>query len=131
MYLKQKRCRRIKVRGCADGRKQRLYKSKEETTLPTVSTEALFLTSAINAKEGHKVMTIDIPGAFMHADIDELIHICLERPMAELLTRVDPEKYRTYMTKERGKKVLYVELGKALYGTLQAAMLFWENLTRF
>jgi hypothetical protein len=131
MYLKQKRCGRIKARGCADGRKQRLYKSKEETTSPTVSTEALFLTSAINAKEGRKVMTIDIPGAFMHADIDELIHIRLEGPMAELLTRVDPEKYRTYMTEERGKKVLYVELRKALYGTLQAAMLFWENLTRF
>jgi uncharacterized protein YeaC (DUF1315 family) len=30
MYLKQKRCGRIKARGCADRRKQRLYKSKEE-----------------------------------------------------------------------------------------------------
>jgi hypothetical protein len=131
MYLKQKRCGRIKARGCADGRKQRLYKSKEEMTSPTVSMEALFLTSAINAKEGRKVMTIDIPGALMHADIDDLIHIRLEGPMAKLLTRVDPKKYRTYMTEERGKKVLYVELRKALYGTLQTAMLFWENLTRF
>jgi hypothetical protein len=96
-----------------------------------VSTEALFLTSAINAKEGCKVMKIDIPGAFMHADIDELIHVWLEGPMTELLTRVDPQKYYTYVIEERGKTVLYVELKKALYGTLQAAMLFWMNLMRF
>jgi hypothetical protein len=32
---------------------------------------------------------------------------------------------------ERGKTVLYVKLKKALYGTLQAAMLFWVNLMRF
>jgi hypothetical protein len=76
-------------------------------------------------------MTIDIPEAFMHVDIDELIHVHLEGPMAELLARVDPEKYRTYMSKENGKDVLYVELQKALYGTLQAALLFWENLSEF
>jgi hypothetical protein len=131
MYLKQKRCGRIKARGCADGRKQRLYKSKDETSSPTVSTEAVFLTAVINAQERRQVMTIDIPGAFMHVDIDELIHVRLEGPMAELLARVDPEKYRTYMSKENGKDVLYVELQKALYGTLQAALLFWENLTEF
>jgi uncharacterized membrane protein YgcG len=130
MYLKQKRCGRIKARGCADGRKQRLYKNKDEVSSPTVSTEAVFLTSVIEAQERRKVMTIDIPGAFMHVDIDELIHVRLEGPMAELLTRVDPAKYRTYMSTERGKQVMYVELQKALYGTLQAAMLFWENLTR-
>jgi hypothetical protein len=48
-------------------------------------------------------MTIDIPGAFMHINIDELIHVHLEGPMAELLARVDPEKYRTYMSKENEK----------------------------
>ena len=35
------------------------------------------------------------------------------------------------MADERGKKVLYVVLNKALYGTLQAAMLFWEELSGF
>jgi hypothetical protein len=32
---------------------------------------------------------------------------------------------------DNGKQVLYVELQKALYGILQAAILFWENLTGF
>jgi hypothetical protein len=30
---------------------------------------------------------------------------------------------------EKGKPVLYVRLLKALYGTLQAALLFWKDLT--
>ena len=76
-------------------------------------------------------MTIDIPGTFMQVDIDELIHVRLEGPMAELLTQVDPLKYHTYMSKENGKQVLYMELQKALYGTLQATILFWKDLTKF
>jgi hypothetical protein len=47
------------------------------------------------------------------------------------LTRVDPDKYQTYMVEERNKRVIYIELWKALYGTLQAALLFWENLNEF
>ena len=31
---------------------------------------------------------------------------------------------------EKGKKVIYVELLKALYGTLRAARLFWELMSR-
>jgi hypothetical protein len=58
-------------------------------------------------------VTVDIPGTFMQADIDELIHVRLEGPMAELLTWVDPAKYQTYMSKENGKQVLYVKLQKA------------------
>jgi hypothetical protein len=131
MFLKQKRCGKIKARGCADGRKQRIYKTKEETSAPTVHIESLFLSSAIDALEGRKVMTADIPGAFMQADMDENLHMKLEGPLADLMTRVDPDLYKKYTTKENGKDVLYVKLEKALYGTVQAALLFWENLTTF
>ena len=93
MYLKQKRCGRIKGRGCADGRKQRLYKTNEETSSPTVSTEALFLSSLTDAEEERKAVTVDIPGTFMHSDMDELVHMRLSRPMAELLVQLDPAKY--------------------------------------
>jgi len=131
MYLKEKRCGKIKARGCADGRKQREYKTKDETSAPTVSTEALFLTAAIDAHERRKVITVDIPGAFMHCDIDEEIFVKLEGAMAQMLVKVDPEKYGPYLTKENGKWVLYVRLLKALYGTLQAALLFWEDLSDY
>ena len=93
MYLKQKRCGRIKGHRCADGRKQRIYKTKEETSSPTVSTEALFLSSLTDAEEERKAVTVDIPGTFMHIDMDELVHVRLSGPMIELLVRADPVKY--------------------------------------
>jgi hypothetical protein len=43
MFLKEKRCGTIKGRGCADGWKQRDYMTKQETSSPTVATEALLL----------------------------------------------------------------------------------------
>ena len=51
MFLKEKRCGTIKGRGCADGRSQRGYMTKEETSSPTVATEALILTCVIDAIE--------------------------------------------------------------------------------
>jgi hypothetical protein len=36
MFLKEKRCGHIKGRGCADGRKQREYLTREDTGSPTV-----------------------------------------------------------------------------------------------
>ena len=130
MFLKQKRCGCIKGRRCADGRKQRLWKSKDETSSPTISVEALFITCLIDAKEGCDIATCDVPGAFMHADIDEVIHLRLDGEIAELLLMVDPS-YSKYATKEKGKTVIFTELSKALDGTLQAALLFWQNLSGF
>ena len=129
MFLTKKRCGRIKGRGCADGRKQRIYTSKEDASSPTVAIEALMLSCVIDAKEKRSVATVDIPGAFMQADMDDLVHMRLEGRMAELLVRCDPKLYRKYVRIEGGKTVLYVELRKALYGTLKAALLFWELLS--
>jgi hypothetical protein len=97
-----------------------------------VAIESLFLSSVINAKEGRFVVTLDIPGAFMQADMDEVLYIMkLEGPLAHLLTKVDPEQYSQFMATERGKQVIYVKLKKALYGTLQAALLFWKDLSGY
>ena len=41
MFLKEKRDGSIKARGCADGRSQRDYMTKTETSSPTVSLEAM------------------------------------------------------------------------------------------
>jgi hypothetical protein len=75
------------------------------------------------------VATVDIPGAFMQADMEDIVHMKLEGKMAELLVRMDPQLYRKHIQLERGKQVLYVELKKALYGTLKAALLFWKRLS--
>jgi hypothetical protein len=53
----------------------------------------------------------------------------LEGVMAEVIRKIDPKQYEKHTVYEQGKPVIYVILLKALYGTLQAALLFWENLS--
>ena len=66
----------------------------------------------------------------MQADVEgETVHMKLEGKMAEPLTKLNPKLYQKYVTNEKGRTVLYVELKQSLYGTLQAGILFWRNLT--
>ena len=53
----------------------------------------------------------------------------MEGKMVDILTNLDPKMYRKYITTEKGRPVLYVELKKSLYGTLHATLFFWRNLT--
>ena len=91
-------------------RKQRLTTRKEDASAPTVSVEALIvmLSCTINAKEGRDIATVDIPGAFMQADMDEIVHVRWEGAMTDLLVKMDPKLYRKYIVKEKGKPILYV-----------------------
>jgi len=76
------------------------------------------------------VAVTDIPGAFLHADMEDDVHMLLEGTIAELIVKLDPTLYRKYIWENKqGKPMLYVKLRKALYGTLQAALLFWRLLS--
>ena len=55
----------------------------------------------------------------------------IDGAMPELLVKINPTRYKEHLTYERGKPLMYVLLKKALYGTLQATLLFWQNLTKF
>jgi hypothetical protein len=87
------------------------------------------LSATIDAMEERDVATVDIPGALMHAYIDEVVHVRFEGEIAKMFVRMDPKLYRKYVSDENGKAVLYVELLKALYGTIIAALLFWKLIS--
>jgi hypothetical protein len=128
--IKEKRSGIIKGRTIADGRPQRKYKAPEDVHSPTVSTEGLMTTLAIDAKERRYVVTADVEGAYLHADMDELVLMMFEGDMVDYMVQTNPAKYAKYVhTNKRGKKVLYVQLIKALYGCIQSAMLWWKLLT--
>jgi hypothetical protein len=103
--------------------------TKEETSLPTVTTKALILTCVINPIEKRDVATCDIPSAFMQSDIKGKAMLRLKGVMAEVNLKIDLKLYQKHVTKENGKDLIYLTLTKALYGTLQAALLFWQNLS--
>ena len=131
MFLKRKRCGKIKGRGCADGRSQREFISKEEASSPTASLYAIILTGMVDAIERRYVVTTDIPGAFLQTDMpeNEIVHLRIQGSMARLLEMMYPETYgKCIITTKRGKKILFAKANKAIYGTLRAALLFWESL---
>ena len=132
MFLKRKRCGKIKGRGCADGRGQREFISKEEASSPTASLYAIILTSLIDAIEERCVATTDIPGAFLQTDMPDdepPVYIKFTGSMVTLLERIDHKTYsRCIHTTRKGKKILYAKANKAIYGTLKAALLFWKKL---
>lgn len=130
MFLKQKRDGTIKGRGCADGRKQRGKVAKIEASSPTVSTEALFLVIIIAAREQRDIASVDVPGAFLQTYLKgEQMYIKFEGRMAELLAMIDPKLYRKHIIVENGKPIMYAVLRKALYGMLQSALQFWQQIS--
>jgi hypothetical protein len=56
----------------------------------------VFLTCLIDTCEGRDVATVDIPGAFMQADMDDLVHLRLTGHMVDLLLGIDPDKCGTH-----------------------------------
>jgi len=78
MFLKEKRDGTIKVRGCADGRIQQEYTTKADTSSSTVSLKAMMMSCAIDAREGRHLAVTGIPGAFLHGDMDQDIHMLLK-----------------------------------------------------
>jgi hypothetical protein len=127
--IKEKRCGKIKGRTCADGRKQRNFINPDQATSPTVSTEALLLTLMVDAHECRDVATCDISGAFLQSDMDEFTLVVVDGALVDMLIRANKEFKKFVHIGKNGRKVVYLQLKKALYGTLRAARLFWENLT--
>ena len=130
-FLTEKRNGDIKARKCAVGSKQRTFPGyvKSDAASPTVSTDGLIITTAIDAHEERDVAIVDIPGAFLQADNDEFVLMLLRGKLAEMMVRMNPKIYRKYvMTGNKGQPMLYVKLNKALYGLLKSALLFYKKL---
>jgi hypothetical protein len=65
MFIGQKQTGETKARMVAGGNTQRGHIIKEESSSPTVSTEAVLLTSIVDAREGREVAVVDILNAFI------------------------------------------------------------------
>ena len=129
--IKEKKDGKIKGRTCVNGSRQRLYTAEEDASSPTVSTEALLITAAVDAAEERFVATCDITGAFLKADMDEFVLIVLHNEEIDALIQAN-QKYKEYVkTLNNGKRVLYLELEKAMYGCLKSARLFWDHLSNY
>jgi hypothetical protein len=73
------------------------------------------LSILIDAKERRDVAVADVEGAYLHADMDVFTVLKLEGLDVDIMCNMD-ESYKEFVVEENGKKVLYLELVKALYG---------------
>ena len=75
--------------------------------------------------------TIDVGNAFLQAENNKKMLMLLCDKVAELMVRVNPTLYRSYIIySKKGVPLLYVRLSKALYGILRAALLFYKRLIK-
>eukprot|EP00804_Cyclotella_cryptica_P005114 CCRYP_011528-RA/>CCRYP_011528-RA protein AED:0.11 eAED:0.14 QI:0/-1/0/1/-1/0/1/0/390 len=131
IFLKEKDTGEVKGRTCVNGAPQQEYIRKEDTTSPTVATDSVFLTGAVDVYQKRGVSFIDLPGAFLHTLTNEKMIMVLRGELCELMCMIDPKLYMKYVCKDRrGKPVLYVELYKSLYGLVRSALLFYKKLKK-
>lgn len=133
MFMKTKfdglgRFEKIKARLVANGKQQdrALYPN---TYSPTVALQSVMMCLVVAAAEGRHVSTVDIGGAYLNAERNsaegEEVVMELEPMLVRILAKVTPG-VKPYID-EKGR--LLVKLSKAMYGTLDAAKIWYEKLS--
>lgn len=90
------------------------------------------LTATIEAEENRDVATFDIPNAFIQTEVEEKdeqgdrIIMKIRGAMVDMLVQIDP-KYEQFVTVEKGQRVLYVHILRAIYGMLMSGLLFYKK----
>jgi hypothetical protein len=129
MFMKEKKTtdgvlQKIKARLVANG-KQQDRELFEDVSSPTASTTALFTVASLAASQGWTVTIGDVSGAYLNAKMPESSTLMiLERAAATVLCDIS-EGYKEYL-REDGS--LAVRLEKALYGCVESAKLWYEEI---
>ena len=126
-YTAQNIFEKFKARMCVDGSRQD-HSMYEDVSSPTATCASVLSCAAIAAAEHRHVMTVDVKGAFLHADMKAtgvIVHVQLDKVMTQFLVELDP----TYAEFVRDDGTCVVELDKALYGTIEAAKLWYDNIS--
>jgi hypothetical protein len=134
MFIGKKRTGETKARMVAGGNMQRGHVTKEELSSPTVSTEAVLLTSIVDTHKGRDIAVIDIPNAFIQTRVDDAkdhVIICITGVIVDWLVKVAPKVYALYVaTNSKGVKSLLVECYNAIYGTsMVAGLLYYRKFS--
>ncbi len=116
MFLKENREHLVKARMCMDGQKQRGDWTKQDTSSPTMSTEAVFITAVVPVLK-YQVLSSD----------KDITMIPKGRP-AELV-QVVSNLYRKYKSVDRkGTAIIFVKMQKSIYRLLRSALLLYKKL---
>ena len=99
----------------------------QETTSPTVSMESVFACINIAAMENRRAFTMDIPGAYLNADLKDKHVVRFPRDLAAEYVELYPE-YVKYL---QGDGTLLMLIEKALYGLVESSALWYQEIKAF
>jgi hypothetical protein len=120
MFLTEKRDKSVKGRMVYNRKPTSKWLSGEEAASPTAALESILTTGVIKAKEERDVMTCDIPNAFIQAYLpkkepgEDRVMMKITGVLVDMLVDINPELYSPAVVLENQKKVLYVEVLKAI-----------------
>ena len=123
--IKEKRNGRLKGRSVADGCPQRELYTKDETSSPTAAPGSILLTALIDAVEDRHVAVADVTGTYLNVDMDDFVLIRLLGDDVDMMCNANPT-YAEFVTCEKGRKTLFLQLKKALYGCVKSALLWYR-----
>jgi hypothetical protein len=126
MFLKRKRDSSLKARFVANGSIQIRELAAIDPSSPTVSIEALFMSAAIDAFEKRVVATVDVEGAYLHSKMVGEVLMKIDPVISKILFSID-KRYEKFQLADGS---LVVKLDKALYGCIESARLFYENISK-
>ena len=132
LYLTEKRDKSIKGRCVYNGAPSREWLGREESASPTAAQESIMLTATVDAHERRDTMTSDVPNAFIQTKLeyqpgDDRIVMKITGVLVDILINDNPDIYGGYVAYERGEKVLYVAVLRAIYGMLVSALLWYRK----
>ena len=137
MLFTEKRDGTIKARSVYNGKDTRDWISREDSASPTVSQESIVITSVIDVKEGRDIMTVDVPNAFIqtllldkYRKIGDRIIMKFRGKIVDFLIKMNLGRYDGYVVYENGKKVIYVEIIRAIYGMIIASFLWYQKFRK-
>lgn len=132
-FTKQKRDGTLKSRLVSIGSKQNgpaFAGENIESSSPTVSSMAMFIVLTEIAEASRttpvSVVTVDIEGAYLHADMPADRFLSLDRDLSKILVTMYPDVYEAYLS-HNGR--LCLKLDKALYGCVESAKLFYDHIS--
>lgn len=114
---------KCKLRLVAGGHRQR-EDSYGRTSSPTIDISSVFTLLSLVKLLNAKVATVDIPAAYLHADLHENIIMTLPKDLSSFICSID----NTFESMLDDKGQLHVLLKKSLYGLKQAGANWYDLL---
>jgi hypothetical protein len=133
MFLGENQDGTIKGRMVYNGKPTREWLSSEDSASPTAALKSIMLMAVIDAHEGRNVMMCDIPNACIQVFMPEVkdgnkrVMMKITGVLVNMLVKLSPELYGPYVVYEKNRKVLYVQVLRAIYGMLEAALLWYKR----